>query len=137
MFERAGSRQPRRSRSQPRGPLGCTPTLQPPWEATWASTLSQQSQQLAGQVCPTPSDARPGTRMDRTGQDTGGRMRRICKPEVAGSIPARSTPGRSPAPLARSHDDFDRIAFSPGDRERPTPAKPASAAEASGGPTCG
>jgi hypothetical protein len=46
----------------------------------------------------------------------------------AGSILAASTPARSPAPLARSHDDFDRIAFSEDARE-PTPAKPASAAE--------
>jgi hypothetical protein len=33
----------------------------------------------------------------------------VCTEEEAGSTPAVSTPDRSPAPLARSHDDFDRI----------------------------
>jgi hypothetical protein len=46
----------------------------------------------------------------------------------AGSIPAASTRDRSPAPLARSHDDFGRIAFSPECAVEPRRAKPAAAA---------
>ena len=49
----------------------------------------------------------------------------VCKPEVAGSIPARSTPARSPLRLAPQHDDFDRFVFSES-ASGPTPAKPAS-----------
>ena len=37
--------------------------------------------------------------------------RRLCKPEVTGSIPVRSTPSRSPLRFAE-HDDFATIAFS-------------------------
>src|SRR5207247_1374149 len=53
--------------------------------------------------------------------------RRLCKPEVTGSIPVRSTPERSP-PRFAGHDDFVRIAFR-SMRSRAAPAMSVAAAK--------